>query len=306
MNIHPGFASSRVFHTQVTTDIETQYEKHHDIISKFKLPNAYEPVQIYLSRQKINAHYPTNGATQTISTDAFMNYVPKESVDMAILYLTKIASLSILNNPNDTMFIPLLAKYQNPDQFSQYVAQHNEFLNNHRNIAVVGLAPDAMDMDTPTGENIWESIKTLPGVFRCDPCRRTPDLGKWNISCVQTSHTDICDWLLDTNMPRLWESLLDKASIPTIAAFSFPEQLSKGRRVSLNQSVTLGLTNASPVEDYLRQLERNLPSRHIYQSLQSVMSGNKRSQWKILHTHLTRLNFPSYSIPTSPPKGCRP
>jgi hypothetical protein len=127
---------------------------------------------------------------------------------------------------------------------------------------VVGLAPDAMDMDTPTGKNIWESIKTLPGVFRCDPCRRTPDLGKWNISCAQVCHTDICAWL-DNNMLKLWESLPDKTSIPTISAFPFPERLSKGRKVSSNQSVTSGLTNASPVEGYLRQLELNLPSRHL-------------------------------------------
>jgi hypothetical protein len=160
------------------------------------------------------------------------------------------------------MFIPLLAKHQDPDQFSQYVAQHTDFLNNHRNIAVVGLAPDTMDIDTRPGENIWESIKTLPGFFRCDPWRHTPDLSKWNIFCAQVCHTDICAWL-DNNMLRLWESLPNKTSIPTISAFSFPERLSKGSKVSSNQSVTLGLTNASPVEDYLRQLELNLRSRHL-------------------------------------------
>jgi hypothetical protein len=262
MNIHPGFASSRVFHTQVTSDIKAQYEKQHDIISPFTLPNAYEPVEFYFSRQKINADYPSKGATQKISTDAFMAYVPSASVDRAMVYLTKISSLRKPNYPTDTMFIPLIAKYQNPDQFSQYVAQHTEFLNNHRNIAVVGLDPDAMDMDTPMGENIWESIKTLPGVFRCDPCRRTPDLGKWNISCAQACHTDICAWI-DDNLIRLWESLPNKNTIPTISAFPFPERLSKGRKVSSNQSVTSGLTNASPVGDYLRQLESNLPSRHL-------------------------------------------
>jgi hypothetical protein len=211
MNIHPGFASSRVFHTQVTSDIADQYEKRHDIISALKLPNAYEPVEIYLSRQKINGEFPTKGATQTISTNAFMTYVPRDSVERALVYLTKISSLRTPSYPTNTMFIPLLAEYQNPDQFSQYVAQHNTFLNNHRNIAVVGLAPDTMAMDTQTGENLWAEIKNLPGVFRCDPCRRTPDLGKWNISCTQICHTDICAWL-DNNMLKLWESLPDKAT----------------------------------------------------------------------------------------------
>jgi hypothetical protein len=191
-----------------------------------------------------------------------MTYVARDSVETALVYLTQIFSLITPSYPTDTRFIPLLATYQNPDQFSQYVAQHNTLLNSHRNITVVGLAQDAMDMDTQTGANLWAEIKNLPGVYRCDPCRQTPNLGKWNISCTQTCHTDICAWL-DNNMITLWASLPDKASIPIISAFHYPKRLSKGRKSSSNHSLTSGLTNAPPVEDYLRQLELNLPSRPL-------------------------------------------
>jgi hypothetical protein len=81
------------------------------------------------------------------------------------------------------MFIPMAAKYSNPVKFGQYAAHHNDFLNNHRNIAIVGLPSIAMDTDLPNGMNLWAEIAKLPRVFRCDPCRRTPDLGKWDISC---------------------------------------------------------------------------------------------------------------------------
>jgi hypothetical protein len=56
--------------------------------------------------------------------------------------------------PTDPIYIPLTAKYNSPEKFGQYVARHNEFLNTHRNIAIVGLVPDAMDANTVTGENL--------------------------------------------------------------------------------------------------------------------------------------------------------
>jgi hypothetical protein len=49
MNLHPGFASSRVFHTEIIQDIEEQYEKHPDVIDELRLPTEYVPVDICFS-----------------------------------------------------------------------------------------------------------------------------------------------------------------------------------------------------------------------------------------------------------------
>jgi hypothetical protein len=186
---------------------------------------------MYFCRRKINAAYSVHGNSQNIDTKAFMTYAPTENADLALLYLTKLSSLRVPTTPTDPIYIPLTAKYNSPQKFGQYAARHNEFLNTHHNIAIVGIVPGVMDANTVTGENIWTSIKSLPVFNRCDPCRHTHDLGKWNISCSAGSHKAICEWI-DTDLVKLWDSIPMKATLPKIGPFPTPERLSKGRRVS--------------------------------------------------------------------------
>jgi hypothetical protein len=90
------------------------------------------------------------------------------------------------------MFIPMELKYKDPKKFGEYVAKQNNFLNHHRNVAIVGIIPEAMDFKSPGEIDLYSSLKNLPGVYRCDPTRRTPDLGKCNILYHETNHPDIC------------------------------------------------------------------------------------------------------------------
>jgi hypothetical protein len=68
----------------------------------------------------------------------------------------------------------------------------------------------------------------------------------------------VCDWL-NTNLVNLWKTIPAKDGLPTIGPFPTQEHLSKGRRVNSAASVASSLTGASPVADYFRQLELNLP-----------------------------------------------
>jgi hypothetical protein len=272
MNLHPGFASSRVFHSQLLDDFDTQYNKNPDLIAEFDLPTERTPVDIYLCRRKINADYSLADISQPILTDALMVYVPKAHAGLALIYLQRLSSLRNPDTESSPVFIPLAGKYRNPGKFGQYVARHNSFLHNHRNITIVGVTPEAMDTDNSAADNLWEVISSLPGVHRCDPCRRTPDLGKWNISCTKESHQSICDWI-DTNLVEFWSALPEKSDFPQIKSFPVPERLSKGRRVSSGSSVASGLTNASPVDDYFRQVESRLPPP-------TVPSNPTRSAWR--------------------------
>jgi hypothetical protein len=247
-----------VFHTQIIQDIEEQYDNHPDVIHKFGLPTEHSPVELYLSRRKINAQYSLNNKSQTIDTDALMTYAVKDEAELALINLKEISSFNKSVSATASMFIPLNAKYTAPAKFGECVARHNAFLSEHRNIAIVGLAPAAMDFPDDTNQTLWSSIRVLPGVYRCDPCRRTPDLGEWNISCALAEHPAICAWL-DLNLVPLWESIANKDQIPKIATFPIPERLLKGRHVSSASSVASGLTDASPVEDYFRQLESHFP-----------------------------------------------
>jgi hypothetical protein len=293
MNVHPGFACSRVFHSQILDDIDTAYDKQPDLISDNKLPTTRPPVELYLCRRKITADYSLNDVLQPISSDALMVYVPTAEIELALIYLTKLSTLSSPSLTRSPMFIPLKAKYLTPGKFGQYVARHNSFLHDHRNIAIVGVVPEAMDdTDNVTGDNLWNLISSLPGVHRCDPCRRTPDLGKWNISCEKESHQRIADWI-DENLVKFWSGLPGKTTFPIISTFPKPERLSKGRRVSLGSSVASGLTNASPVEDYFRQLESSLPPPRTYRAILTVASGRITYRSEIFRIRSTRQTSPN-------------
>jgi hypothetical protein len=62
MNLHLGFASPCVFHSEIAQDLATQYEQHSEVIKKFKLPEQFTAVNLYLSRRKIQAQFSQNGA----------------------------------------------------------------------------------------------------------------------------------------------------------------------------------------------------------------------------------------------------
>jgi hypothetical protein len=157
-----------------------------------------------------------------------MLYVPTAQIELALMYLTKFSTLSAPSSIKDPMFIPLKAKYHSPGKFGQYVARHNSFLHDHRNIAIMGVVPEAMDTHL-AGEKLWDLISSHPGVHRCDPCRRTPDLGKWNISCENDFHPSFIEWL-DTNLVKFWSNLPASRISPFLATFPFPRGCQKAAR----------------------------------------------------------------------------
>jgi hypothetical protein len=111
-----------------------------------------------------------------------------------------------------------------------------------------------MDLENSAGQTLWSEVRKLPGIFRCDPCARTSDLGKWNISSALDHNTDIKSWLA-ANLPKFFS--LASSTTPAVSIFPAPEILSKDRRGTTSMSVASGLTNASPLDDYMRSLDNS-------------------------------------------------
>jgi hypothetical protein len=152
------------------------------------------------------------------------------------------------------VYVPFALKVSHPEVFGQYLAQQNAFLESHRNIAIVGVHPEAMDYgdddnpDPAFTNSLWNLISQMNGVYRVDSCRRTFDLGKWNISCHASHHQAITQWI-DTNLVNLWKQI--PLALPTYPVFSATERLSRNRGA---RSVASGLTDASPVSHDLKSL----------------------------------------------------
>jgi hypothetical protein len=107
-------------------------------------------------------------------------------------------------------------KIPGPEEVREYVAKQNDFLNQHRNIAIVGIVPAAIDYKADGEIDLYSSIKNLPGIYRCDPTRQTQDLGKWNISCHGDQHPDIARWI-DDHLVSIWQTI--PIDMPVIDTF---------------------------------------------------------------------------------------
>jgi hypothetical protein len=182
---------------------------------------------MYLARGRVSRHYHaisaagTNASTTPIDTDALLTYADATDAHRSMV--------SFKNPPTPTspMFIPLALKKSDPTKFGYYIAQQNTFLQEHRNIAIVDVVPEVMDLENSAGQTLWSEVRKLPGVFLCDPCARTSDLGKWNISSALDQNTDIKAWLAAI-LPKFLS--LASSITPTVSISPAPEILSKDRR----------------------------------------------------------------------------
>jgi hypothetical protein len=118
---------------------------------------------------------------------------------------------------------------------------------------------DYGDVDNPDHtftKSLWNTLSQMEGVYRVDSCRRTFDLGKWNISCHSSHHRQITNWI-DTHLTDIWSKI--PLDLPTFDAFSTPKRLSCNHVVG---SVASGRMDASPVSHYLQSLAaRNTSSK---------------------------------------------
>jgi hypothetical protein len=244
-------------------------------LTEHNLSENYIAPKIYLNRCKLNVEYSKdNGTKNPIATEAFVMYADAADFSRLMTLLTKVSSLRNPINDDDPFFIPLALKFQNPAKFGRYVSKQNTFLNQHRNISIVGGILEAMDYSDKDELSLYDMIKKLPGVYRCDQNRRTHDLGKWNISCNLEHHTAICTWI-DTHMVEIWKTI--PIELSPVTTFPKPESLSKGRRAQSGTSVASGLADASPVAAYIDSLEKNLVI-----DTNEAAAHSSRNPWKAI------------------------
>jgi hypothetical protein len=272
VNVHPRFASSHVFHAEICDSIKENYTNDTALLDKLGLDHTFSPPAIYLDRRKVSSqsHSHDSSTTSILDTEAVVTYADSDDLHRSEVMLTMLSSFRTQELPTSPMFIPMELKYKDPKKFGEYVAKQNNFLNHHRNIAIVGIVPKAMDFKSPGEIDLYSSLKNVSGVYHCDPTCRTPDLGKWNISCHETNHPDICQWI-DDHLVELWQTI--SLDLPAMDTFPQPERLSKGRGARDSAlSVASGLTDASPVADYMKTLKSRFETS-------TVITRPTRSPW---------------------------
>lgn len=171
VNMHPGFASPSSIIEEVKADLAHNYPRSTDVVKKYGLPTTFTPPEIYIARGRVYGQYHTTTDTGeaapalAIDADAMITYSGSPDFHCTLVMLTQIASSKNPRSPASPMFIPFALKKADPLKFGHYLSMQNLFMKQHRNIAIVGVVPNLMDLANSAGDTLWESIRTLPGVF---------------------------------------------------------------------------------------------------------------------------------------------
>jgi hypothetical protein len=261
------------------------------------LPDGFAEPKMYFQPGKLRGILDL----QVINSQAMIMYGSHEDCDRTNIMLTQISSFAGIDDNKSPLYVPFAMKRSHPEIYGQYLAQQNAFLQSHRNIAIVGIHPRAMDygnQDTPDAnfpDSLWQTLTKMGGVYRSDSCRRTHDLGKWNISCHTDAHPAIAHWLYN-NLVTIWDQIT--LDLPEITAFPEPERLSSRSRSSV--TVLSGLTNASPVSHYLQ----SLAARHTATTKITMVVRNPWRNTPPVHSTKTNTLYPATAA--RPPLPVRP
>jgi hypothetical protein len=146
-------------------------------------------------------------STADIHSDVIEIYVAREQAPM-LKYLFE-TSTRLTTRP--FQLVPRDFKFNHPAIYGKILNKQNNYLENHRNNAVVAIPTHAMehcitDLDGKTWNTLKAAILAVKGVTHVHACKRTLDLGKWNIS------TNIDDWAhvktwLDANLNKLYRQI---------------------------------------------------------------------------------------------------
>jgi hypothetical protein len=130
---------------------------------------------------------------------------------------------------DEMLFIPFSLKRDlSGDEYCTIIQQQNTYLENHRNISIVGVGTLRMHQPTNYDNNILHFnhlLRTKPGVYRVDSTKRTPDLGKWNISTDKANYVSLTTWI-DSNISAFFE-LVPAHDTEIMEEFPTPRRLSR-------------------------------------------------------------------------------
>jgi hypothetical protein len=130
---------------------------------------------------------------------------------------------------SDMLFIPFALKCElSGDEYSSIIQQQSIYFEHHRNISIVGIGNRRMLAATTYGNDdisFEDLLKSKEGVYRVDSTKRTPGLGKWNISTDKDHYSALTTWI-DSNITELF-TLVNQDNAEPMDEFPEPKHLSR-------------------------------------------------------------------------------
>jgi hypothetical protein len=222
---HPTYTSTCVLHSELLDTIRDKLYNLDESEQEDLVLHADTPIpELFFSPGRMVGTY---GGGRIESNVLFLQ------VERADAKLARVLIELTFSETEKMTFIPSALKHSDPILFGKYLGLQNDYLENHRNTSIVGLSPFAMEHEQLYCDehiesvSLWKYLSSIPGVTRIDSCRRTPDLGKWNISTTKAHYVQVTQWL-DENLPLIFHTLHSQAKETCkFSEFPAPKRLSR-------------------------------------------------------------------------------
>jgi hypothetical protein len=150
-----------------------EFPAYHHEDGRFEIPEF----------QLVHCTIAGKSSTGKVETEAYEVQIERQHGKI----FKQIMELTFESATSSTMlFIPFSLKRElSGNEYSSIIQQQSIYLENHRNISIVGIGNRRMLAATTYGNDdisFEDFLKSKDGVYRVDSTKRTPDLGKWNIS----------------------------------------------------------------------------------------------------------------------------
>jgi hypothetical protein len=193
---------------------------------------------------------------------------------------------------SEMLFIPFSLKRElSADAYCSILQQQNDYLENHRNISIVGIGSLRMNKPVLYQDETFHFehlLRSKPGVYRVDSTKRTPDLGKWNISTDKEHYAELIHWV-DTNMEAFFALIPSHDEEPM-------EEFPTPRRLSRLPATSKSISSSS---SYAKKLQSAFTTD---QPPKPVPSKTRKKAWNRLPVNIQYENSTNEDFPPLPAK----
>jgi hypothetical protein len=193
-----------------------EFPAYHHEDGRFEIPEF----------QLVHRTIAGKSSSEKVETEAYEVQIERQhgKIFKRIMELTFESATS-----SDMLFIPLPLKRElSGDQFSSIIQQHSIYLEIHHNISIVGIGNRRMLTAVTYGNDktsFEDLLKSKEGVYCVDSTKRTPDLGKWNISTNKDHYSALTTWI-DSNIADFFELVNQDDAEPMD---KFPDQINHNK-----------------------------------------------------------------------------
>jgi hypothetical protein len=249
--IHPTFADLTQVKANLIAMLEQTIEHVNNEDEFHKINGENEPAipEIMLYKGRIQGKL----GDQDIHSDVIEVYVARENAQLTKYLFEASSNLSERN----LEIVPRDFKFNHPTIYGKILNKQNAYLSKHRNIAIVAIPVHAMyhaitDQNGKTWKTLKAAILAVDGVTHVHACKRTHDLGKWNLSTNEASWKTVKIWL-NTHLNKLYRHIpvATRNRYQDFPDFENPERLHANRTTNRN-------TAKAHQDKYATQLQKSI------------------------------------------------